>query len=122
MARPDVTEDLICWPTLGSPLADALQAVADLERPSLLNAILGRFQTLQESLRQVCSFGFGKGERLVGELCGCSGHGTSIAFGAQSVKNAESASASPNDPKLSDRRGWRDRCVAAARRRRKQRA
>ena len=30
--------------------------------------------------------------------------------------------ATPNDPKLSDGRGWRDRCVVVARRRRKQRA
>ncbi len=94
MACPDVTEDLICRPPLGSPLADALQAVTDLDGPSLLNALFGRFQALQKGLCQVRSFGFGKGERLVGELCGGSGHVKSIACGAQLVKSPESASES----------------------------
>ena len=88
--------DLICGPTLGRPLADALQAVTDLEGPSLLNALFGRFQALQKGLRQVRSFGVGKGARLAGELCGGSGHAMSIACGAKLVNSPESASVSPN--------------------------
>ena len=104
MACPDVMEDLICGPTLGRPLADALQAVTDLEGPSLLNALFGRFQALQKGLRQVRSFGFGKGERLARELCGGSGHAKSIACGAKLVKSPESASVSSNEKSMGSAR------------------
>jgi hypothetical protein len=108
MARPEVTEDLLCGPALGSPLADALQAAANLNSPSLLNAVFGRFQAPQESLCQVRSFGFGKGERLLGELCGSRGHAKSIAFGTPLVKNADRASESPIAEAV---RAWRPRKV-----------
>ena len=61
--------------------------------------------------------GFGKRERLVCNLLNGRRHEWSIAFGLRLVKNAESASESPNDPKLSDGRGWRDRFAVGERRR-----
>ncbi len=96
MARTNVAEHLICWPSLGCPLTDAFQTAAHLGSPRLLNALFGRLQALQKSLRQVRTVGLGKRERLVCNLLDGRGHERTIAFGVRLVKNAESASESPN--------------------------
>lgn len=91
MTRPDVTEHFICRTALGGAIPDALQAAAHLGNPRLFNALFGGFQALQKSLRQVRPFGFGKRERLVGNLLNRSSHERIVALGVRPVKNVESA-------------------------------
>ena len=96
MARPDVPEDLICWPPLGSPLADALQAVTDLDgqacsTPSSAGSKL---------CKRVCAkCARSDSERVSASWVSCAAVADMkiIAFGVQLVKNAEGAE-SPNDP------------------------